>query len=92
MQALKSGTYTNLTASGAISKSAGTLLGFYVNNTNAGTVVIRNGGASGTAISGTITPAIGFHKFPAAITNSSGAYATIGGTALDVTFLFAAGG
>ena len=89
MQALRSGSYVNLIASGAISKCPGSLLGFYVNNTTDGTVIIKNGGASGTAISGTITPAIGFHKFPAAITSSSGAYATIGGTALDVTFIFA---
>lgn len=85
------GTPVNLSASGAISLRAGFLLGFYVNSTNAGTLVIKNGGSGGTALSGTITPAIGFHRFPAAITSASGAYATIGGSALDVTFFFAAG-
>lgn len=79
----------NLTASGAICPSACQLLGFYVNSTNAGTLVIKDGGATGTAKSGTITPAIGYHKFPASI-GSSG-YATIGGTALDVTFFYASG-
>lgn len=88
--ALKSGTYTNKTTSGIISKVSGSLLGFYVNNTNLGTIVLRNGIlSSSTAITGTITPAIGWHKFPATMPN--GCYATIGGVALDVTFVFAAG-
>ena len=64
-------------------------MGFYVNNTNAGTLALLDGGATGTSISGTITPAVGFHRFPAAC--ATGCYATIGGTALDVTFYFAAG-
>lgn len=80
----------NLTASGAISAVAGNLLGFYVNSTNAGTLVLKDGGSTGTAISGTITPAIGFHRFPASIGTS--AYATIAGTALDVTFFFVPAG
>jgi hypothetical protein len=50
-------------------------------------LVLRNGGASGDVMSGTITPAIGFHRFPANVGNSL--YATVGGT-LDVTFFFAA--
>ncbi len=87
-QTVESGTPTNLTSSGSVSLVAGTLLGFYVNSTTSGTIVIRNGGASGTALSGTITPAIGFHRFPAYCT--SGCYATIGAT-LDVTLFFAAG-
>lgn len=60
------------------------LLGFYVNSTNAGTLVLKRGGSSGTALGGTITPAIGFHHFPARC--PGGLHATIGGTALDVTF------
>lgn len=59
------------------------LVGFYVNSTTAGTIVLRNGSSSGTAISGTITPAIGWHAFPAACEN--GVHATLGGT-LNVTF------
>lgn len=89
MQA-EAGTPVNLTSSGAISLRTGTLLGFYVNSTTGGTVVVKNGGSGGTAISGTITPAIGFHRFPAYITSTSGAYATIANT-LDVTFFFQAG-
>jgi hypothetical protein len=84
----QAGTPVNLAASGVVSVVPGTLLGFYVNSTTAGTVVIRNGGSAGTAISGTITPAIGFHRFPAY--TPAGCYATLGNT-IDATFFFAAG-
>lgn len=87
-----SGTPINLSDSGAISLCPGAILGFYVNSTSGGTIVITDGGASGTAISGTITPAVGWHRFPAAITSDSGAYATIAVAAINVTFIFAAGG
>jgi hypothetical protein len=88
MQQQQSGTPVNLSGSGAVSLVAGSLLGFYVNSTSSGTLVLRNGGSAGTAISGTITPAIGWHIFPAH--TPSGCYATIGAT-LDVTLFFAAG-
>ncbi len=87
-QVQQSGTPVNLTGSGAVSLVSGSLLGFYVNSTTAGTIVIRNGGASGTAISGTITPVIGFHAFPAYMTSTC--YFTIANT-LNVTAFFAAG-
>ncbi len=86
------GTPVNLSSSGAISLCPGAILGFYVNSTSGGTLVITDGGSGGTAITGTITPAAGWHRFPAAITSSSGAYATIAVAALNVTFIFAAGG
>lgn len=76
----------NLTSSGAISTKGGTLLGWYVSSTSSGTIIIKDGGTGGTALSGTITPAIGWHRFPALIGTS--AFATIGGT-LNVTFFFA---
>jgi len=82
------GGYKNITATGAVSTGACQLIGFYVNNTTIGTLVLRNGGAGGEVMSGTITPAIGFHRFPAYVSNSL--YATIGGSALDVTFFYAA--
>ena len=88
----QSGTPVLLSASGAISLCSGVLLGFYVNSTSGGTIVLTDGGAAGTAISGTITPVIGYHRFPAAITSTSGAYATIAVAAINVTFIFAAGG
>lgn len=88
-QAVEGGTPINISSSGAVSLVAGTLLGFYVNSTTGGTVVVRNGStASGTAISGTITPAIGFHRFPAYC--PSGCYLTLANT-INLTALFAAG-
>lgn len=81
----------NITATGDVTGSSTDhptqLIGFYVNSTTAGTLVLRSGGSGGTAISGTITPAIGFHRFPAIVKNPL--HATIGGSALDVTFFFA---
>jgi hypothetical protein len=65
------------------------LIGFYVNSTNGGTLVLRDGGSGGTVMCGTITPAIGFHRFPANV--GSSLHATIAGTALNVTFFFASG-
>lgn len=57
-----------VTGTGNISPAAGTqpvaMLGFYVNSTTNGTLVFRSGGSGGTAISGTITPAIGWHFYP----------------------------
>lgn len=83
------GRAANITATGSITAANGVLLGFYINNTTAGTLVLRSGGASGTVISGTITPGIGFHSFPAAFA-AGGLHATIGG-ALDVTFFVVEG-
>lgn len=85
MQVIESGIPVNLSASGAISGESCNLMGFYVNSTSSGTIVIKNGGSGGDAVSGTITPAIGFHAFPASL--GKGAYATIGGT-LNVTFFY----
>lgn len=74
----------NLTATGTVKGKGGQLRGFYVNSTNAGTLVLRDGGAAGVAITGTITPAVGWHEFPVRFSKSL--HATIGGTALNVTF------
>jgi len=87
-QLQQSGMPTNLSASGSVSLASGSLIGFYVNSTSTGTVVVRNGGSAGTAISGTITPAIGWHAFPAYCT--AGCYLTLANT-IDVTAFFAAG-
>ena len=90
-QFIESGTPINKTSTATVSVASGTLLGFYVNNTSSGTLVLRvgsDGTSSGTAISGTITPAIGWHRYPAYC--PSGLHATIANT-LDVTFSFAAG-
>ena len=74
-----------LTASGAIYGGPCKLIGFYVASTTSGTIVIKDGGSSGTDISGTITPAVGWHFFPADCATS--AYATIANT-ISVTFVF----
>ncbi len=79
---------TNMSGSGVVSTGPCQLLGFYVNSTSAGTLVLKDGGTSGTVMCGTITPAIGYHPFPANVGTSL--FATIGGT-LDVTFFFASG-
>lgn len=89
MQIQQAGTPINLTDDGIVSSTAGNLIGFYVNSTNAGTMIVYNATTATNAISGTITPAIGFHAFSAYCTN--GCFVAIGGTALDVTLFFAAG-
>lgn len=81
------GSPINLSASGAISLRPGNLIGFYVNSTSSGTIVLTDGGSGGTAISGTITPAVGYHAFPAAFRAAAGAYATLANT-INVTFFF----
>lgn len=79
----------NITATGDVVATANcTLIGFYVNSTSTGTIVLRRGGSSGTVISGTITPAIGFHRFPASC--PGGLHATIANT-LNVTLFVVAG-
>jgi hypothetical protein len=80
------GSYKRLTATGAVCAGPCQLLGFHVANTTAGTLVLTD---NSTVMSGTITPGIGFHRFPATVGTSL--TATIGGTALDVTFFFASG-
>jgi hypothetical protein len=82
---IESGSAVNLTATNNICPVSADLLGFYVNSTTAGTVVLRDGGSGGTVLTGTITPAVGFHRFPASCRGIP--HATIGGT-LDVTFFF----
>lgn len=72
----------NASATGDITTANCAILGFYVNSTSSGTIVFRKGGSSGTVLNGTITPAIGFHRFPAAC--KGGCHITVGGT-LDVT-------
>ena len=83
------GAYKNITATGAVTSGPCQLIGFYVNSTTIGTLVLKDGGSGGTALGGTITPAIGFHRYPATVGTSL--HATIAGSALDVTVFFAAG-
>lgn len=77
------GTPKRLTATGTVKSDMGRVVGFYVASTTAGTLVFRDGGASGTQISGTITPAAGFHAWPGSFVTDL--HVTVGGT-IDVTF------
>lgn len=76
----------NISATGAVTTGACQLLGFYVNSTSGGTLVLDD---NGVAISGTITPIKGYHRFPANIGTSLNA--TIAVAALNVTFFSATG-
>ena len=87
MMNYEAGNYKNITATGAVTANPGVLLGFYVNSTTTGTLVLRDGGSGGTVMCGTITPAIGYHRFPAGFGKSGGLHATIANT-LDVTFFY----
>ena len=91
MQSVESGTPINISASAAVGTRAGTLLGFYVNSKALGaTLVLSHGSAAGgTAITGTITPLIGWHEMK--IYCPTGVYATIAVDAMDITFFYAAG-
>ena len=76
----------NLSASGVVCANPCTILGFYVNSTSSGTMNLLDGGSGGTALDGTITPAIGFHRFPAMC--STAAYFTKVSGTIDVTVFF----
>lgn len=86
-QVYESGSYKNITSTGLVTANPGVLIGFYVNSTSSGTIVLRDGGSSGTVMCGTITPAIGFHRYPAGFGLAGGLHATIGGT-IDATFFY----
>ena len=60
------GGYKNITETGAVTTGPCQLLGFYVNNTSAGTLVLRDGGASGTVLM-TIPTLAGDSSFPVII-------------------------
>lgn len=75
-----------ITATGTVKATPGRLTGFYVAATSSGTVVLRDGGASGTQLTGTITPAVGWHSLPMRF--GKDLHATIAGSSLDVTFVF----
>lgn len=83
---VEAGQYTNITATAALTTQPANLIGFYVNSTSGGTVVIRDGGSGGTVVSGTITPAVGFHRFPAAC--PAGIHVTIAVAAINITLFW----
>lgn len=72
------------TSTGQVFAGPGLLLGFYVNNTTAGTLVIADSLDNSVPISGTITPAIGWNAFPSI--HLTGIFVTI--ATLDATFFY----
>ena len=87
MAVYKAGNYKRLTATGSVKAGSGVLAGFYVASTNIGTLTLYdNTSNAAPQISGTITPAVGWNEFPVAF--ATALYAAIGGTALDVTFVY----
>ena len=82
---LSLGSYSNITGTTAVTAKPAILTGFYVNSTTSGTLVFRDGGASGTTVSGTITPAIGWHFFPVSFPTSI--HVTVANT-IDVTLIY----
>lgn len=82
------GNYKNLTASGQVTSGPGTMLGFYVNSTSTGVIQFKDGGATGTDMSGAITPAVGFHRFPATF-GVSGLYFVKASGTIDITIFYA---
>lgn len=75
------GSYSNQTGSATVTTKPTVLTGFYCNNTSSGTIVFKDGT---TTVTGTITPAIGWHFLP--ISFPSGIVITIANT-LDVTLI-----
>ena len=82
------GYWVHLTASGQVFAGPAILLGFRVNSTTSGTLVLGDALTATNPVSGTITPALGWNQFPGVF--KVGIYATIAGTALDVSFLYQA--
>lgn len=84
---VETGSPVLLSASAVVGGGSGrpvSLLGFYVNSTTAGTIVLTETDSGGAAFTGTITPAVGWDSLPLECPN--GVYATLGGT-ISVTFV-----
>ena len=81
----ESGTFSNKTATATIKTGAGLLTGFYVNSTTAGTIVFYDATSATNAITGTITPAVGWHALP--VNFNTGLHIVIANT-LNVTIVY----
>lgn len=86
---LNVGSYKLATDTGNVCPRSGALLGFYVGATSSGTLTFYDSATTGTtkAITGAITPAVGWHTLPVAFTD--GLYVVKGGTSISVTLVFA---
>lgn len=87
MQNIEAAVPANITATANVKATQGVLLGFYVNSTATGKIQLYDDAATGTTtpMSGLISPAIGFHRFPAGFAN--GLYVVITNT-LNVTLFY----
>lgn len=74
----------NLSATGQVIAVPGQLLGFYVNSTTAGTIIIYDALTATAPISGTITPALGWNAFPSI--HLIGIFVTL--ATINVTFFY----
>lgn len=79
------GQATVVSATGTVNARPTRLLGFYVNSTSSGTLILYDAASATNAISGTITPAVGWHSFPASC--GTGLHVAVGGT-INVTFIY----
>lgn len=77
--------YALVTATGTIKSSRGKLVGFYVNSTTGGTLVLHDAAAATNAVTGTITPAIGWHPLP--LPFRAGLHVVVANT-ISVTFIY----
>ena len=83
---MKSCQAKNVTETATVNAHSCNLIGFYVNSTTGGTIIIHDTATTAAnAISGTITPAIGWHFFPASFPTSI--HVTVANT-IDATFVY----
>lgn len=88
-ESLTSSLRINTIGSNTVKATSGELLGIYVASTSAGTISIWNDAdatCNTSQITGTITPAVGWHVIPVRL--STGICALTGGTAIDVTLIY----
>ena len=86
---VETGNAVNLTATNDVTTHDCSLLGFYINSTSSGIIQLRQGGSGGTVLGGQITPAIGYHPYPANC--GSGLHFTLVSGTINVTFFVVQG-
>ncbi len=74
-----------VTGTGTVNARPSRLVGFYVNSTSAGTLIFYDAASATNAVTGTITPAIGWHFLP--ISFGTGIHVAVGGT-INVTLVY----
>lgn len=84
---MPTGKYSNISDDTLVKQGEGQLLGFYVNSTSSGTIIIYdNTVGSGTKIANTITPGIGWHWLPVAF--ATGLFIDKTGGSIDLTAVY----